>query len=438
MGGGTGGVDQHHRERPTFGEPVAMPEPVGSMAEDGGLTFKNTHRDSADVATLGDPAMRAVVGRDGLVHRRTPDYYQSYPVCNLLGSGTILPPAAPVLLIIWGIAAQWPAGGEGIMLKTPLCGLLGIDVPIILAPMGTATSAEFAAAVSNQGGLGSIGSLTRSTAAVKRDIDMIRELTNCHYAINHIPPTLDAEAFRYTLEARPAVISFALGDPGDLVRQAHDVGALVMVQVTTVAQAVQATARGADVIIAQGSEAGGYSGDISTIALIPQVVDAVSPIPVVAAGGIFDGRGIAAAFMLGAVGVNLGTRFLASIEAPISDEWKKAIAGARSEDVMKAEVINDIIPLPGTGGYGTVLRSLTTPFLDEWSNRREEARRDRDRLMMQLVSARQANRQHEMLVSAGQTAGGIKEILPVAAIMRRLIAEAEAALSKAPRAKGDT
>ena len=324
------------------------------------------------------------------------------------------------------------------MLKTPLCGLLGIDVPIILAPMGTATSAEFAAAVSNQGGLGSIGSLTRSTAAVKRDIDMIRELTNCNYAINHIPPTLDSEAFRYTLEARPAVISFALGDPGDLVRQAHDVGALVMVQVTTVAQAVQATARGADVIIAQGSEAGGYSGDISTFALIPQVVDAVSPIPVVAAGGIFDGRGIAAAFMLGAVGVNLGTRFLASIEAPISDEWKKAIAGARSEDVMKAEVINDIIPLPGTGDYGTVLRSLTTPFLDEWSNRREEARRDRDRLMMQLVSARQANRQHEMLVSAGQTAGGIKEILPVAAIMRRLIAEAEAALSKAPRAKGDT
>jgi enoyl-[acyl-carrier protein] reductase II len=93
------------------------------------------------------------------------------------------------------------------------------------------------------------------------------------------------------------VISFALDDPGDLVRQAHDVGALVMVQVTTVGQAVQAAESRVDVIIAQGSEAGGYGGTISTMALVPQVVDAVSPVPVVAAGGIYDGRGIAAAFM---------------------------------------------------------------------------------------------------------------------------------------------
>jgi nitronate monooxygenase/enoyl-[acyl-carrier protein] reductase II len=154
--------------------------------------------------------------------------------------------------------------------------------------------AEFAASVSNQGGLGSIGSLNRTTAAIKRDIEVVKGLTNRHYAVNHIPPTLDAEAFRYTLDARPAVISFALGDPGDLVRQAHDVGAVVMVQVTTVAQAVEAVERGAHVIIAQGGEAGGYGGTVSTMALVPQVVDAVSPIPVVAAGGIFDGRGVAA------------------------------------------------------------------------------------------------------------------------------------------------
>src|SRR3989440_433723 len=246
------------------------------------------------------------------------------------------------------------------MLKTRLCEVLGIDVPIILAPMGSATSAEFAAAVSNQGGLGGIGSLFRTTAAIKRDIDMVGKLTNRHYAVNHIPPTLDAEAFRHTLKARPAVISFALGDPGDLVRQAHDVGSRVMVQITTVAQAIQASERGVDVIIAQGGEAGGYGGNISTMALVPQVVDAVAPIPVVAAGGIFDGRGIAAALMLGAVGVNLGTRFLASKEAPISEEWKQAIAAAQSEDTMKADVLNDISPLPGTVGYRTVLRSLHT------------------------------------------------------------------------------
>ncbi len=121
-------------------------------------------------------------------------------------------------------------------------------------------------------------------------------------------------------------------DPGDLVKQAHDAGALTMLQVTTVAQAVQAAERGIDVIIAQGGESGGYCGEVSTMTLVPQVVDAVSPIPVVAAGGIFDGRGIAAALMLGAAGVNMGTRFIACMEAPAPAEWKRAITQAKSED----------------------------------------------------------------------------------------------------------
>src|SRR3981081_3144374 len=122
------------------------------------------------------------------------------------------------------------------MLRTPLCDVLGIDVPIILAAMGgTASSAEFAAAASNEGALGSIGSLFRTNAAIKRDIDVMKELTNRNFAVNHIPPTLDPDAFRHTLAARPAVISFALGDPGDLVRQAHDVGSKVMLRGKTVA-----------------------------------------------------------------------------------------------------------------------------------------------------------------------------------------------------------
>src|SRR6516162_9165428 len=242
------------------------------------------------------------------------------------------------------------------MLKTPLCDVFGIDVPIILAPMGTCTSAEFAATVSNEGGLGGIGSLFRSATAVKRDIDVVRRLTSRPFAINHIPQALDREAFRYTLETKPAVISFALADPGDLVRQAHDVGSLVMLQVTTVAQASQAAERGVDVIIAQGGEAGGYCGEVSTMTLVPQVVDAVSPVPVVAAGGIFDGSG-----------------------------------------------------------------------------KREAARRDRDRLRGQIVATTQAGRQHECVLWAGQTAGGINEILSVGEIMRRLIAETEAALRRPGR-----
>ena len=322
------------------------------------------------------------------------------------------------------------------MLRTALCDVLGIEVPIILAPMGSASSAEFAAAASNEGALGSIGSLFRTSAAIKRDVDVVKDLTNRNFAVNHIPPTLDADAFRHTLAARPAVISFALGDPGDLVRQAHDVGSKVMIQVTTVAQAIEAAERGADVIIAQGGEAGGYGGVVSTMALVPQVVDAVSPIPVVAAGGIFDGRGIAAAFMLGAVGVNMGTRFLASKEAPIEEAWKAAIASAQSEDTVKVEVLNDIQPLPGTGGYGTVLRSLRTPFMDEWGTRREEARRDGPRLWAEIQARARAGRRHETLLTAGQTSGGIKEILSVAEIIRQLVGEAEAALSRGVAGRG--
>jgi nitronate monooxygenase/enoyl-[acyl-carrier protein] reductase II len=318
------------------------------------------------------------------------------------------------------------------MLTTALCDVLGIDVPIILAAMGgTATSAEFAAAASNEGALGSIGSLFRSTAAVTRDVDVVRELTNRNFAVNHIPPTLDREAFNHTLAARPAVISFALGDPGALVQQAHDVGSKVMVQVTTVAQAIEAAERGADVIIAQGGEAGGFGGTVSTMALVPQVVDTVSPIPVVAAGGIFDGRGIAAAFMLGAVGVNMGTRFLASKEAPIDDAWKQAIVAAHSEEAVKVDALNDIRPLPGTAGYGTVLRSLRTPFMDEWGGKREEARRERERLWAEIQAKTQAGRRHEVLLTAGQSAGGINALLSVGDILRQLVRETEEALAKA-------
>jgi len=140
--------------------------------------------------------------------------------------------------------------------------------------------------------------------------------------------------------------------------------------------------------------------------------------------------------MLGAAGVNLGTRFIASIEAPAPNEWKKAITAARSQDAGKVDVLNDISPIPGTKGFPTVPRSLPTAFLEEWSGKREEARRERDRLRGQIVATTQAGRQHECILWAGQTVGGIDEILSVSEIMHRLMAETEAALSSvAPRSK---
>jgi enoyl-[acyl-carrier protein] reductase II len=129
--------------------------------------------------------------------------------------------------------------------------------------------------------------------------------------------------------------------------------------------------------------------------------------------------------MLGAVGVNLGTRFIASKEAPGSEEWKQAIIHANLEDSIKVEVLNDISPVPGSVGFGTVLRSLRTPFPEEWSGKREEARRDR--LRGEILATHQAGRPHKRLLTAGQTAGGI--ILPVSQIMRRLVTKTEAALS---------
>jgi enoyl-[acyl-carrier protein] reductase II len=332
------------------------------------------------------------------------------------------------------------------MIRTPLCKLLGVEHPVIQAGMGPLAPASLAAAVSNAGGLGSIGtfgldpiSLVRPADDLEVQLASIRELTDRPFAVNFVVPYFDERVeerkalFNRALGIQPRLVSFALGDPGDLVERAHDLGALVMLQVTTVRQAEQAAARGADLIVAQGSESGGYGGSVATMVLVPQIVDAVRPIPVVAAGSIFDGRGLAAALVLGAVGVNIGTRFLASREATISEGYKRAILEAASQDAVKFEALNDLLPSPGTKGYGTVLRSIRTPFIDELEAQPELARRDSHRLLEVLKTAIQAGRVHEVMPTGGQTAGGIHEVLPVVDILERMISEAETALAGAPK-----
>jgi enoyl-[acyl-carrier protein] reductase II len=318
------------------------------------------------------------------------------------------------------------------MLHTRLCEVLCIEFPLVQAGMGPFTSAELVAAVSNAGGLGSLGANTRSADDLRRQLARTRELTARPFAVNHVVPTLNQEAFAITLEAKPALISFALSDPGDLVQRAHEAGSRVMHQVTTVQQARQAAARGVDVIVAQGSEAGGFGGAVAGLALIPQVVDAVRPIPVVAAGGIADGRGLAAALVLGAQGVNIGTRFLASREAPISEGWKQAIVAAQSEDAVKVEVWNDFLASM-SGEYGTVPRALSSPFIEAWLDRREEAKREAERLRAEVLVAANEGRLGELVPFTGQTAGLIREILPAAEIVRRIAAEAEETLKQATK-----
>ena len=319
------------------------------------------------------------------------------------------------------------------MLRTDLCDLLDIEVPVIQAGMGTNTSAELVAAVSNAGGLGSLGAWNRPADNLNQQLAAIRELTEKPFAVNHLVPDLNEEAWERTLAAKPAVISLALGDPAELVPAAHNAGSLVIQQVTTVSQAIEAFGGGVDVIIAQGGESGGFGGTISSMPLIPQIVDAVDPVPVVAAGGITDGRGLAAALMLGAVGVNLGTRFLASEEAPIHPEWKQMIVDAHSEQAVKVDVLNDIMPVPGTVGYGAVVRSLRSPFIDEWADRREQARNDAELLGESLLTAIKSGRLHEILPVAGQSSGSISRILPAAQIVHEIADEAEQVLKASQR-----
>jgi enoyl-[acyl-carrier protein] reductase II len=156
----------------------------------------------------------------------------------------------------------------------------------------------------------------------------------------------------------------------------------------------------------------------------------VHPIPVVAAGGIADGRGLAAALALGAAGINIGTRFLASVESPISETWKNSIVAAQSEDAIKADVAIDIMPLPPSA-YDVVPRALRTSFLEEWQHRRDDARREASRLRNELITGIQQGRLYEYFPFTGQTAGMIQDILPAAEIVRRLVAEAEEALAQA-------
>jgi enoyl-[acyl-carrier protein] reductase II len=320
--------------------------------------------------------------------------------------------------------------GRRAVLRTPVCEVLGIEVPIMQAAIWPATSPELVATVSEDGGLGSIGSVFESAESIERHIARVRELTSRPFAVNHVVPLLDEEAFKITLEAEPAVISLALGDPGDLVERAHAAGAKVVHQVHTVAQARRVAELAVDVIIAQGSEAGGQgmSLGVGAMALIPQVVDAVAPIPVLAAGSVADGRGLAAALVLGAQGANVGTRFLASEEASANESWKRTILATESEDVVRFEVWKEIFPPSGEGAYETAPRVIRTSFVEEWQQRPEAARREAERLRDELMSVVRERRVHELVPFTGQTAGMIHDVLPAAEIVRGMVSEAEEAL----------
>jgi nitronate monooxygenase len=220
-------------------------------------------------------------------------------------------------------------------MRTPLCDLVGIEAPVVLAPMGGAVTPTFAAAVSNAGGLGMLPLTWTSPDEIATVVDETRRRTERPFGVNLGLAWDQRERLAAALTAGVRVVSFFWGDATGVVGQARDAGAIVFITVGTSDEGRAAAAAGADVVVAQGWEAGGHVwGSVSTLALVPRVVDAVAPVPVVAAGGIADGRGLAAALALGAAGAWVGTRFLATPEAAIHPDYRRRILAAGEADTF--------------------------------------------------------------------------------------------------------
>ena len=228
-------------------------------------------------------------------------------------------------------------------MKTALCDILGIEAPIIQAPMAGAVGPTLAAAVSNAGALGMLAPWRADRATLQRLIRETKALTSKPFGINLNLEFPQEERLEICLTEGVRVISFFWRDPSALVPRAKAAGATVLHTIGTAADAKRAADSGVDVVVAQGWEAGGHvRGTVATMPLVPAVVDAVAPVPVVAAGGIADGRGLAAALALGAAGAWIGTRFLASEEAAIHPHYRQRLLHAVESDTVYTENLFDV------------------------------------------------------------------------------------------------
>jgi NAD(P)H-dependent flavin oxidoreductase YrpB (nitropropane dioxygenase family) len=325
--------------------------------------------------------------------------------------------------------------------KTALTELLGIDAPIVLAPMRGAVTTEFAAAVSNAGGIGMLPLSWSSPEDVGDTVTEMKALTKAPFGINLIREWDQRERLTSALQAGAPVISLFWGDPEELVREAHDGGALVFVTVASTEEAKRAAAVGADVIVTQGWEAGGHvRGTVTTLALVPRVVDSVSPVPVVAAGGIADGRGLAAVLALGASGAWVGTRFLAARESPIHDDYRQRLFDAVETDTYYGTLFD-------VGWPEAPHRALRNTTVDAWeaAGRPEPGARPGEgedvaaRADGSAIKRYTSSTPHSSMTGdvetlpnwAGQGVGLVTEAQPAAEIVRELVADAERILAPA-------
>ena len=317
-------------------------------------------------------------------------------------------------------------------MHTRLCDLLGITHPIVNAPMAGPAKADLAAAVSEAGGLGLIGGSSGDPEWLRQQIKATRERTSRPFGVGFISsfPGLDG-LVAVAIEEGVAVIAHSFADPTPYVPAAHAAGILVLAQVQTVAQAVQAAAAGVDAIAAQGVEAGGHTGTSSaTLPLVPAVIDAVGDIPVIAAGGIADGRGLAAVLMLGAEGAWIGTRFAVSRESAGSEWGKARVVAAGTDDTVLTKVYDLISESPFPAGIADHV--LQNRYTRTWHGREAELLQERTAWRARLEQASQQGDAELAAVRAGNVAGLIDAVVPAGDILRRIIAEAEAILRRRP------
>jgi NAD(P)H-dependent flavin oxidoreductase YrpB (nitropropane dioxygenase family) len=312
------------------------------------------------------------------------------------------------------------------MIHTRICDLLGIPHPIVLGGMGTATTAPLVAAVSNAGGFGTLGTSAFNAATLESEIAAIHERTDKPFGVNHLLFQIREELYAVTLRARPAVAAFAWARKDqnlrDYFQRGHDAGCKVMHMAGEVAEALRAAEAGADVLVAQGTEAGGHVGWMASLPLVPMMVKAVAPLPVLCAGGVADGRGLAAALALGADGVLLGTRFMATPEAPIHANFKQAIVKSDGHDT----VLSEIPDLASQRVWpGAMARAQRNGFIERWSGREWAVRQNATEIGKQVAAARAAGDVDNATLLFGQDAGLIDSIKSVKEVVQDIVAEAE-------------
>ena len=310
------------------------------------------------------------------------------------------------------------------MIQSPICHILGIEKPIFQGGMAWIADARLAAAVSEAGGLGLISSIQAGTEAVRAEIRKARELTGKPFGVNIMLAAPNAaEIAGLVVEEGVGIVTTGAGSPAPYMERWLAAGIRVIPVVASVAYALKMKELGATALIAEGAESGGHVGELHTMALVPQVVDAVD-LPVLAAGGIFDGRGAAAAFMLGACGVQVGTRFLVADECRVHDVYK--------ERLIKASDIGTMV----TGkSLGDAVRSLKTPFAKQFAKMEADPSVSADEIRaFGTGSLRKAVFDGDLSGGsflAGEVAGLIKKRESAAAIVNDIMDGAEKALAHA-------